>query len=154
MNRPSEEKERALRGYRALHPYPERVRDELFRGGNPFFDPQDLVQVKYEMLRRVEHEQRPVGETTRAFGFSRPVFYQVRQAYEAGGLPALERKRPGPRRRHKLVPEILEFLREMRSENPRMGARKLVREVERRFDLRVHPRTIERALRESEKGGS
>ncbi len=150
---PNDEKMRALRRHRALHPHPERVRDELFRGANPFFDPQDLVQVKYEMLRRVEHEQHRVGETTRAFGFSRPVFYQARQAFQAGGLLGLEGRRPGPKGRHKLRPEILEFLREMRSESPRMGARKLARELEQRFDVRVHPRTIERALREGEKGG-
>ena len=150
----SDEKRRALQARRALHLHPEHVQDELFQGDNPFFDPHDLVQVKYEMLRRVEHDQRPVSETARVFGFSRPVFYQAREAYHAGGLPALQRRRPGPKRRHKLKPEILEFLRQARSDNPDMGARKLALEVERSFGLRVHPRTIERALREGEKGGS
>ena len=30
-----------------------QVRDPLFTSGSPFFDPRDLVQVKYELLRRV-----------------------------------------------------------------------------------------------------
>jgi transposase len=154
MPRLSRDKRRALRAHRALHSHPERVQDELFQGDAPFFDPHDLVQVKYEMLRRVEHDKRSVVEAARTFGFSRPVFYQARAAFQAGGLPALQRKRPGPRRRHKLKAEIMEFLRKTRSENPDMGGRKLARVVRKRFGLRVHPRTIERALSEGEKGGS
>ena len=154
MHKLSEKKIRALRVQRALHNHPERVQDELFQGDNPFFDPHDLVQIKYEMLRRVERDKHSVAETTRTFGFSRPVFYQAREAFRAGGLPALQRKRPGPRRRHKLKPEIMEFLRKIRSEDPDKGGRKLARAVQKRFGLRVHPRTIERALSEGEKGGS
>mgnify|MGYP000607402674 CR=1 FL=1 len=153
MPRSSEEKRRALRAHRALHPHPERVSDELFCGDNPFFDPHDLVQVKYEMLRRVEHERCPVTETVPAFGLSRPVFYQARKAFQAQGLPGLQRQRPGPKRRHKLKPEALEFLRKARADNPGMGARQLARQLEERFDLRVHPRTIERALGQGQKRG-
>ncbi len=154
MLRLSRDKRRALRAHRALHSHPERVQDELFQGDDPFFDPHDLVQVKYEMLRRVEHDRRSVVETARTYGFSRPVFYQAREAFRAGGLFALQRKRPGPRGRHKLKPEVLEFLRQVRSENPDMGGRKLAWAVQKRFGLRVHPRTIERALGEGEKRGS
>jgi len=148
-----DDKRQALRSQRALHPHPESVTDELFRSNNPFFDPHDLVQVKYEMLRRVEKEKRPVMETARAFGFSRPIFYQARAAFEAGGLPALQREQPGPRRRHKLTDEVLEFLRQARADRPDVGARQLAHEVQQRFDLQVHPRTIERALGERAKGG-
>lgn len=148
-----EDKRKALRAHRALHPNPERVKDELFQGSNPFFDPHDLVQVKYEMLRRVEHERRPVVETVHIFGFSRPMFYQIRGAFEGGGLPALQRQRPGPRRRHKLKPEVLEFLQQARADNPGVGARQLGQELYKRFGLQVHPRSIERALRQGAKGG-
>jgi len=153
MPKLSDDKRQALRAQRALHPHPERVSDELFQGTNPFFDPHDLVQVKYEMLRRVEQNQRPVVETARAFGFSRPIFYQARGAFEAAGLPGLQRQQPGPRRRHKLKPEVLEFLQQAWAEHPGVGARQLARELQKRFDLQVHPRSIERALRGRAKGG-
>lgn len=153
MPRRSDPKLEALRAQRAVHPRPERVSDELFRDGIPFFDPRDVVQVKYEMLRRVRQDQRPVAETARAFGFSRPVFYQAQKGFERGGLPALQRARPGPRRRHKLTPKVLAFLQQVRTDHPEMGARRLAREVQARFDLRVHPRSIERALRKRAKGG-
>jgi transposase len=148
-----DDKRDALRAQRALHPHPERVSDALFQSNNPFFDPRDSVQVKYEMLRRVRQDHRPVAETARAFGFSRPIFYQARGAFEAGGLPALQRQQPGPRRRHKLKPEVLEFLRQTQADHPGMGARQLAQEVRKRFDLGVHPRSIERALHERAKGG-
>ncbi len=41
-----------------LKPKPQAVRDPAFISGNPFFDSCDLVQVKYEMLRRVREEGR------------------------------------------------------------------------------------------------
>ena len=44
-------KAEALRRQGELHCRPDDVQDELFRT-NEFFDPRDLVQVKYEMLRR------------------------------------------------------------------------------------------------------
>ena len=42
-----------LAASRTLNPRPEAVVDEGFRGSE-FFDARDLVQVKYEMVRRVE----------------------------------------------------------------------------------------------------
>src|SRR5262249_61747047 len=42
----------ALRRHHALNPRAQSVRDPAFAGTNPFFDANDLVQVKYEMLRR------------------------------------------------------------------------------------------------------
>lgn len=153
MARRADSKLEALRALRAVHPHPERVSDPLFQEGVPFFDARDVVQVKYEMLRRVQQDRHAVADAARTFGLSRPVFYQARKAFERGGLPALQRARPGPRRRHKLTPKILAFLQQARTEHPGLGARRLAREVQARFDLRVHPRSIERALRERAKGG-
>jgi len=47
----------ALRSVGALHPDPASVEDEHF-SKNDFFDRRDLVQVRYEMLRRVRAEGR------------------------------------------------------------------------------------------------
>jgi hypothetical protein len=47
-----------------LNERPQVVLDELFGGGS-FFDPCDMVQVKYEMLRRVANGQS-VAEAIRA----------------------------------------------------------------------------------------
>jgi hypothetical protein len=54
------DKVEALRRYHALNPHPEKVKDEAFIKGAPFFDARDLVQVKYEMLRRVREGYQSV----------------------------------------------------------------------------------------------
>ena len=79
---------------------PKHVQDELFRT-NEFFDPRDLVQVKYEMLRRAQVEGLPISQAAEGFGFSRPAYYHALEAFQAHGLPGLIRKRPGPKRAHK-----------------------------------------------------
>jgi transposase len=143
--RADDDKARALRAAGALNPQAAAVTDPVFQG-HPFFDPRDLVQVKYEMLRRVQVDGQSVTQTTARFGFSRPVFYAAQAALEQGGLPALVPQRPGPRRRHKVRPEILRFLQEVRMAEPRARLSELVERVEQRFGVRLHPRTIERVL--------
>jgi transposase len=135
----------ALRAERSLNPRPEAVRDERF-AGSEFFDPRDLVQVKYEMVRRVRVEGEPVSGVARAFGFSRPSFYQAAAALKAGGLAALLPGRPGPRRAHKLSEEVVAFARGRLEADPSLRAAGLAEAIAERFGLRVHPRSVERAL--------
>ncbi len=97
MPRPLDSKGESLRQQGVLNPHPQKVADPLFLRGE-FFDPRDLVQVKYEMLRRVRVEGASVTEVTQAFGFSRPVFYQAKAIFHRAGLPGLIPQRPGPRR--------------------------------------------------------
>ena len=81
----------------ALNERPQVVIDELFGGGS-FFDPCDMVQVKYEMLRRVANGQS-VAEAIRAFGFSsHQTFYRARAAFEQSGLAGLVPLKRGPRK--------------------------------------------------------
>jgi transposase len=140
----------ALRRQGCLHPHPEKVIDETF-ARSEFFDPRDVVQVKYEMLRRVRVEREPVSHAAAGFGLSRPSYYLAQAAYEEGGLPALLPRRPGPRRAHKLSAEVVRVLREALAEEPELGPKELVRLVEERFGVSVHRRSIERALARQEK---
>src|SRR3546814_3354437 len=52
-------KETALAETRTLNPRPQAVCDEQF-ASSEFFDARDLVQVKYEMVRRVQVDGAPV----------------------------------------------------------------------------------------------
>src|ERR1039457_7294079 len=72
---------RTLHQQGTLNPRPKEVRDELCRQDD-FFDPRDLVQVKYEMLRRVQSEGKSVTDAAANFGFSRPSFYKALSAFE------------------------------------------------------------------------
>ena len=136
----------ALRSTRTLNPHPEAVRDPAFTSGDPFFDPRDLLQVKYEMLRRVQLDGQPVTTTATAFGFSRPSFYATLAAWQAGGLSALLPARPGPRSAHKLTPDVVAFLVDYHAQHPHMRSAELAQLLNEHFGLLVHPRSVERAL--------
>jgi transposase len=140
----------ALRQQGSLNPRPQRVSDPLFASAD-FFDRRDLVQVKYEMLRRVSAEGHSVTQSAKAFGLSRPSFYQAQAALQREGLAGLLAKKRGPRRAHKLGSEVMGFIRELLSQEPSLSSAQLVGRVQQRFELQVHPRSIERALLRPEK---
>jgi transposase len=139
----------ALRKSGTLNPRPASVADETFRTSD-FFDARDLVQVKYEMLRRVRVERDPVTRAAEAFGVSRPTFYQAQAAFEQAGLGGLVPRKRGRRSAHKLTPDVMAYVTEARAgERPSTAA--LVRQIEERFGVTVHPRSVERALSRPEK---
>src|SRR5258708_10831666 len=138
-------KTRALQQEASLHPHPELVTDELFLT-HEFFDPRDLVQVKYEMLRRVQSEGQAVSQAAAHFGFSRPSFYQSQAAFQQGGLPALMPQKRGPKKAHKLTAEVLALVRQAQQEDPSLRPTSLALLVKHPHDLTVHPPSMARAF--------
>ena len=145
-------KSKVLHERGSLNPHPQDVTDETF-AANEFFDPKDIVQVKYEMLRRVRVEGKSVTQAASAFGFSRVAFYQTKIAYEKGGLSALIPKHRGPKHAHKLTDTILSFIDKSKTENKSLRAPALSELVQKQFGFSVHPRSIERALSRRQKKG-
>ena len=139
-----------LRQQGVLNPHPEAVTDPLFQTGE-FFDPQDMVQVKYEMLRRVEVEKAPVTEAAAAFGLSRPAFYQAQHAVAQQGLAALIPRKRGPHGAHKLTPAVLDFVLQQRAASPSLTTAELITRIQQQFGVAVHRRTIESHLAQQEK---
>jgi transposase len=146
----SDEKLALLRQSHTLHPHPEGVRDPLFLSGSPFFDPRDLVQVKYELLRRVRVDGYSVAQATALFALSRPTFYAAHAAWEQAGIAGLLPQPTGPRHAHKLTEELIVQLRPLAKT---MSAPQLAEWLQEQHHLKVHPRSIERALARSEKKG-
>ena len=143
--RAREPKAEQLAASRTLNRHPEAVQDEAFASVE-FFDARDLVQVKYEMVRRVATDGVSVTEAASCFGFSRQSYYTASQALAEGGLAALVPAKPGPRGAHKLTDDVLDYLVALRAEQPALRTRDLVRAVADRFGKHVHPRSVERAL--------
>jgi len=143
-------KDLALRQQGAFNPHAQQVTDELFLT-NEFFDRRDLVQVKYEMLRRVHSDGRPVSRAAAAFGFSRPSFYQAQATFQQGGLSALLPRKRGPKKAHKLTAEVLAWVRQLRQEDTSLRPADLAAHIKQRVGITVHPRSIERALARSQK---
>jgi transposase len=135
----------ALRESRCLNPHPEQVRDEAFLA-EEFFDARDAAQVKYEMVRRVQTDGESVTAAAAAFGYSRPSYYQAAAALAESGLDGLVAAKPGPRRGHKLTEEILTWAQDQLAADPDLRPAALVEPIATEFGVRVHPRSIERAL--------
>lgn len=141
----SKKKKESLKKNGTLNPHPERISDDGFLEGH-FFDPNDLLQVKYEMIRKVEQENFSVTKTTSMFGFSRPSFYRLQETFQKDGLSGLFPKKKGPQDAHKLSAEIMDFLHIEIEKDKSLKARSLKKIIEKRFGLIVHIRSIERAL--------
>lgn len=135
----------ALRETRCLNPHPDRVADPEFLA-EEFFDARDTVQVKYEMVRRVLVDGVPVTAAAAAFGYSRPSYYQAAAALEQSGLEGLVPAKPGPRGGHKLTDDILAWAEDRLATDPALKAAGLVEPIAAEFGVRVHPRSVERAL--------
>jgi transposase len=147
---PADPKLEALRADGALNRRAGQVTDPLF-GTHEFFDARDVVQVKYEMLRRVEIDAQPIAPTAAAFHFSRPSYYQAQQAFQRRGLAGLLPQKRGPHGGHKLTAEIIAFLQLTRAQDASLRPANLAQRVAQRFGTTVHPRSIERALERQEK---
>ncbi|ABH00118.1 probable transposase (plasmid) [Rhodococcus jostii RHA1] len=142
---PEDPKTAALREARSLNPHPEGVSDPGFLT-EEFFDARDAVQVKYEMVRAVLVDGQSVTAAAAAFGYSRQTYYQAAAALAEGGLDGLVAAKPGPRAGHKLTGEILAWAEQQLAGDPALKPADLVEPIEQRFGVRVHPRSIERAV--------
>jgi transposase len=130
-----------------LNPQPEKVGDPKFKPGE-FFDPHDVVQVKYELLRRVLVDKVSVTNVAQEYGISRPTYYQAKADFDAAGIAGLVPKKRGPHGRHKLREEVMAFIEQHLVRGEPTRARDLAILVRLELGLDVHPRSIERAIRE------
>lgn len=152
MQNDERNKEDALRANGTFNTRTEGVSDPLFGKGD-FFDARDLVQVKYEMLRRVREDGMRVAQAASAFGFSRVAFYEILRAWQSHGVSGLLPRPRGPKHAHKLTDEVMDFVRGAQAEDTTLHAPGLAKRVRERFGIEVHPRSIERALARQPKKG-
>lgn len=135
----------ALERQGLLNPGANALRDPLF-ADRDFFDPDDIVQVRYEMLRAGRVGERSVAETAAAFGVSRATYYQALAAFSEEGITGLIPEKRGPRGAHKLTDEVVDFVVSEWVEHPGMDSQAMAEAVADRFGVRVHPRSVERAF--------
>ena len=128
-----------------LNQHPDAVSDHLFRE-NPFFDRRDLLQVRYEMLRRHDVEDGSIVEIASAFGVSRQTFYQTQAAFKQAGLTGLLPKQRGPKEGHKLSSEVVQYVRELKESSRDLTTSECIKGIAKKFGFSVHRRSLERAL--------
>lgn len=150
MSSDFQSKQQILRANGTLNPHPDNITDQLFESSD-FFDVRDLLQVKYEMVRRVDIEGWSVTQAAEVFGVSRPAFYQARAAFDQDGLYGLIPKKRGPKGAYKLSADVMSFVQHLLHLTPELVAAQLAERLNAHFGLTVHPRSIERALERQEK---
>ena len=143
-------KRRALMQSGTLNKNADKVADPKFRN-MAFFDPNDLIQVKYEMLRSAQKEGTGILKASETFGFSRITFYKTGRAFKENGLAGLLPRKKGPRRAHKLSDEVMEFVSRLVEQKPDIKSFQIREKIIDRFGLSVHKRSIERAIDRSKK---
>ena len=134
----------------ALNPHPEAVRDPLFRA-NPFFDPKDLVQVRYEMVRRYDADGMSITDIATSFGVSRPTFYKAQSTLAASGLAGLVPRPRGPKGGHKISTEVLAFIINLKADQPDLTTTQCLAAIQANFGITVHRRSVERAMARKKK---
>lgn len=143
--RPPDPKIAALLEEGTLNPSPEHVRDPKFQSSD-FFDARDLVQVRYEMLRRVSVDNVSITDAAAEYGVSRPTYYQASTSFGMSGVAGLVPRKRGPRGPRKLQGELLTFAEKQLVAGQPIRARELAERIRQEFSVTIHPRTIERAL--------
>jgi len=151
-NPPNSAKPENLQASGTFNPRHAHVHHPLFQSSE-FFDPRDLVQLKYESLRALRHDQYSISRAAAEFGLSRPTIYQAQENFQSRGLEGLLPGKRGPKSPHKVTPEVLQHLQEVSAAEPALNAHQLAARVRRRFKLKVHPRTIQKALNSKAKRG-
>lgn len=145
---PSKKKKLAESG--TLNPNAAKIVDPLFKN-NDFFDADDLLQAKYEMLRRVEKEERSVTDVANSFGFSRRHFYVLQKQFADEGLRGLLSEKRGPKGAHKLNEEIMTFINAQIEKDPSLRAPAIGLLLKKQYGIKAHRRSIERALERKKK---
>src|SRR6266581_7085335 len=110
-------------------------------------DPKEAALAEARCLNpHPEQVTDPVTGAAAAFGYSRPAYYAAAAALESSGLEGLVPARPGPRGASKLTEEILAWAEEQLAADPALRPAQLPDPIEDAFGVRVHPRSVERAL--------
>jgi transposase len=143
-------KSEALARDGVLNRHPDAVRDALFTG-SPFFDPKDLVQVRYEMVRRHRIDGAAISKVAEAFGVSRPTYYKAQDALETAGLAGLLPSQRGPKGGHKISAEVIAYVAELKAASPELTTPECLDAIEEHFGVKAHRRSLERALARKKK---
>lgn len=138
-------KEEFLKNNGTFNKASDAVTAEDFKNGI-FFDPRDLVQVKYEMLRSVANNENSVSEASKKYGLSRQSYYVSKASMEAAGIAGLLPKKTGPRKAYKLTDKAMRFIDSYKADHPEAKAKEINRAMCNETGVSVHDRTVERYL--------
>jgi transposase len=133
----------ALKSNGSYNRHADSVSSPLFTG-NPYFDAHDLVQVKYEMLRAVNHDGLSISEAAKQFGFSRTAYYKIEKGFKMAGVDGLYLKKTGPKVPAKATADIMQFADDLKKHHPDFTNNRLVEEIKNQKGVSIHKRSLQR----------
>ena len=131
-----------------LNPHPENVKDEKFIY-HDFFDANDLVQVRYEMVRYSKTDEKNISEIANLFGTSRLTVYRLIELFDEQGLAGLVPQKRGPREASKISAAVVAYACKLMDEDKGLTKEQILKEIENKFGIQAHRRTLERALKKN-----
>jgi len=114
-----------------------------FREGG-FYDPMDIVQVRYEMIKDAGGSGRTIKQVTDEYGYSRASYYHIKDNFDNGGMIALVPEKTGPKSARKLTDDLKEYITKYVEDNPSASSSRIAAEIERNKGITVSKRTVER----------
>jgi transposase len=138
-------KRHALRRAGLLNPKAAQVRSPLFKR-IAFFDAEDKLQVKYEMLRCHEVDRIAISEAASLFGYTRQGFYQIQRGFREAGMAGLLGKKRGRKGPLKCTPAVVTFLARQKQAEPELSGRELSERLLEQHGIELHRRTIEKMV--------
>ena len=137
-----------LREAGLLHPDPDRVRDPLFEQWPAFFDAEDHLQVRYEMLRAHLVDRDAISAIGQRYGVSRQTFYNLQAKFVAGGTGGLLAQRPGPKGPRKVTAAVSTCVQARLDHEEAFSTPGVLAEIHARFGVVLHRRTLEKLVRD------
>ena len=144
---------KALKASGSYNRHAAAVNSPLFMG-NEYFDPHDLVQVKYEMLRAVTNNEMTVTDASKQFGFSRAAYYKIEKNYTASGVGGLFLQKTGPKSPIKATDEIMRFVDELVGKDPDITNDRIIEELQEQKGLSLHKRSLQRERSKKKRQGN
>lgn len=139
------DKRRALQQAGLLNPKAAQVRSLFFKR-IAFFDADDKLQVKYEMLRCHEVDRVAISEAASLFGYTRQGFYQSQRSFQEAGMAGLLDKKRGRKGPVKCTPAVVAFLARTKRAEPELSGRELSERLLEQHGIELHRRTIEKMM--------
>ncbi|MDI6785296.1 MAG: helix-turn-helix domain-containing protein [bacterium] len=114
-----------------------------------FFKLQDLVQIRYEMLRESITSGKSISEICVKYNYSRERFYHFKKRFEEEGIVGLMNRRGGPKKPHKINKEIEEIIIVKRKNKGKNGKNiyTIAQELKKEGIIEISAKTVERVLK-------
>jgi hypothetical protein len=123
----------------------EKVKRSKFLAGG-FYDPTDIMQVKYEMLRDAMGDIGSIEALSGEYGYTRASYYNIREAFDRGGVMALAHGKTGPKEPRKLTREAQAHIEGYTAGHPSASANDIRANLVQDKGIQVSKRTVERHM--------